>query len=72
MGKTADNMKHHVTISLEYSDESEVNFEVTMDGSECDAVATFIMVTRGTLQVSMARKATCYKDDGFELCSYVK
>lgn len=65
-------MKHHVTINLEYSDASEVNFEVSMDGSESEVIATLMMVTRGTLQASMARKATCYKDDGFELCSYVK
>lgn len=65
-------MKHKVTINLEYSDESEVYFDVTFEGSETDAIATFMMVTRGTLQASMATKATCYKEDGFELCSYIK
>lgn len=61
-----------VTIVLEYSDESETSFDVTMQGSECAIVGTLLMVTRGTLMASIAKKATCYKEDGFELCSYIK
>ena len=61
-----------VTIIIEYSDESEFNFDVTMEGKEYDVVANLMMITRGTLMASMARKATCYRNDGFEICSYIK
>lgn len=65
-------MKYTATIILEYSDDSNVTFDVTMEGKEHDIVAMLLMITRGTLMVSMACKATCYKPDGFEICSYVK
>ena len=60
------------TIILEYSDKSETNFDVTITGSETAIIADAMMITRGTLMASIAEKATCYKDDGFELCSYIK
>lgn len=61
-----------VTIVVEYSDQSEFTFDVTMQGLESSVIANLLMITRGTLMASMAKKATCYKDDGFELCSYIK
>lgn len=64
--------KFTATIALEYSDESETTFEVSMTGQEFEVVGTLLMITRGTLQASIACKATCYRTDGFEICSYVK
>lgn len=65
-------MKYTATIILEYSDGSEMTFDVTMEGKEHDIIASLLMITRGTLMASIACKATCYKPDGFEVCSYVK
>lgn len=64
-------MKVKVTIVVEYSDKSEFTFDVTMEGLENAIVANLLMITRGTLIASCAKKATCYKEDGFELCSYI-
>lgn len=65
-------IKFTATIVIEYSDGSETTFDVTMTGKEYEIVGTLYMITRGTLQASIACKATCYKPDGFEICSYVK
>lgn len=65
-------MKYTSTIELEYSDGSNMTFDVTMEGKEHEIVASLLMITRGTLMASMACKATCYKSDGFEVCSYIK
>lgn len=65
-------MKTKVTIVLEYSDGSETNFDVTIEGEEYQRQGTLMMITRGTLMASIAKKATCYKSDGFELCAYIK
>lgn len=65
-------MKFEVEIVLEYSDESEVSFDVTFEGSENEAEATFRMITRGTLMASMAKRAICYNKEGFDVCSYTK
>lgn len=64
--------KVNVTIIVEYSDKSEFSFDVKMVGNDHDVVANLMMITRGTLMASMARKATCYRNDGFEICSYIK
>jgi len=65
-------MKQEVTIELIYSDGSSVYFDVTSVEPEDSAIATFMMITSGTLQASMAKQAKCYKKDGFELCSFIK
>ena len=65
-------MKYTATIVLEYSDGTDMTFDVTMEGKEHDIVASLLMITRGTLMASMACKATCYKSDGFEICAYTK
>lgn len=65
-------MKTTVTIEIEYNDGSGFTFDVTIEGSDNEIKASLMMITRGTLMASIARKATCYKDDGFEICSYIK
>lgn len=60
-----------MTIVVEYNDKSEFTFDVTMQGTENEIIGNLMMITRGTLIASNARKATCYKNDGFELCSYI-
>lgn len=60
------------TIFLVYSDESETNFDVSVEGSEHEITALLCMITRGTLMASMAVKAICYNSEGFDVCSYIK
>lgn len=60
------------TIFIEYNDESEFHFDVTIEGTESEIKANLMMITRGTLMASSGKKATCYNDDGFEICSYIK
>lgn len=63
---------YNATIFIEYEDGSGFNFDVSISGTENEIVSELMMITRGTLMSSNADKATCYKPDGFELCSYVK
>lgn len=49
-----------------------MTFDVIMEGKEVDVIAPLLMITRGTLNASMARVATCYKSDGTKLCVYTK
>ena len=65
-------MKHTVTIELKYEDGTGFSFEVTIEGKEHEVVASLLMITRGTLNASMARIATCFKSDGTKLCVYTK
>lgn len=65
-------MKYTATIEIEYRDGTGFTFEVTIEGKEHEVVANLLMITRGTLMASSGHKATCYKDDGFELCSYIR
>ena len=60
------------TIFLEYRDGSEVCFEFICDDPEHDALATLLMVCRGTLMASSANRVAAYDEEGFDLCSYVK
>lgn len=64
-------MKETMTIVIEYSDKTEFTFDVTIQGKEHEIVGELMMITRGTLIASNAVKATCYRNDGFELCSYI-
>ena len=59
-------------VEITYNDESTRNFEVTIEGTECEIRGTLMMVTRGTLMASMGSKATAYNDQGFDVCSYVR
>lgn len=65
-------MKYTATIEIEYRDGTGFTFEVTIEGKEHEIVANLLMITRGTLMASSGCKATCYKSDGFELCSYTR
>lgn len=60
------------TIFLTYRDDSEVCFTFECDEDESHALATLLMVCRGTLMASSANKITAYDEDGFEYCSYIK
>lgn len=65
-------MKKTYFIELIYKDESEMHFEVSIDGREHDNMAVLSMITRGTLMASMAVRATAYDDQGFDVCAYQK
>lgn len=65
-------MKNRFFIELTYSDGSEFGFDVEIDGSPSDVAAHLMMITRGTLMASMASRAICYNDEGFDVCSYIK
>ncbi len=64
-------MKVTCTVFVTYQDDSEFHFDVTAEGKEHEIVATFMRVTRGVLITSNAYQATCYRPDGFEVCSYI-
>lgn len=61
--------KFHVCVS--YVDDTEFDFDVHISGRESSVVASMMMITRGVLMASSAYIATCYKEDGFDLCSYI-
>ena len=69
MNKT---QRHHFTIILVYNDDSELSFEVILEGPSRKIQADLFMITRGTLMASSAHKATAYNDEGFDVCSYIK
>lgn len=60
------------SICLEYKDESEVWFDFESSESENDALATLMMVCRGTLMASIASRIVAYNDEGYDICSYEK
>lgn len=59
-------------IELVYNDDSTNEFYVEVEGEEHEYMALLSMITRGTLMASSAKSATCYNDEGFDVCSYVK
>lgn len=60
------------TFFLTYSDDSECNFEVKVEGEEHEYMALLMMIARGTLMASMANRITVYNDQGWDVLSYVK
>lgn len=60
------------TIELVYGDESSNFFKVNVEGEEHEYMALLSMITRGTLMASMAKRAVCYNDEGFDVCSYMR
>lgn len=60
------------TVFLTYADDSEVCFEFQCDESNSTALATLMMVVRGTLMASMATKICAYNEEGFDIVSYYK
>lgn len=59
-------------VELVYNDDSINHFYVKVEGAEHEYMALISMITRGTLMASSAKSATCYNDEGFDVCSYVK
>ena len=66
--KKESSFKFYVSVS--YLDGTEFGFDVHIEGTECEVVASMMMITRRLLITLSAYKATCYKEDGFELCAY--
>ncbi len=60
------------TVFLTYKDDSKVCFTYECEEDRVNALATLMMVCRGTLMASSAIKVTAYNEDGFDLCSYRK
>ena len=60
------------TIFLEYRDGSEVCFTFDCEEQKNKALATLMMVCRGTLMASDANKIVAYDEEGFDLVSYIK
>ena len=60
------------TIFLTYNDGSEVCFTFECDEDKAQALATLLMVCRGTLKASSAIRVIAYNEDGFDICSYTK
>lgn len=65
-------MEQKFHVELIYNDESDVHFDVILDGTDSEIMATLMMMTRGTLMASLAVRATAYNDQGFDVCSYQK
>lgn len=59
-------------VELVYNDDSTNEFYVKVEGEEHEYMALLSMITRGTLMASSAKEATCYNDEGFDVCSYMK
>lgn len=70
MIKSLGDMK--ATIFLTYLDDSEVCFTFECEEDKSHALATLMMVCRGTLMASSAVRVTAYNEDGFDICSYTK
>ena len=64
--------KHHFTVELIWSDDSSVSFDVNLEGSENQVMGLLMWITRGSLMASEACKSIAYRDDGFDVVSYVK
>lgn len=60
------------TVFLTYDDDSEVSFDFKSDETPKHALATLMMVCRGTLMASSAHHITAYNEEGFDICSYTK
>lgn len=60
------------SVCLEYNDDSEVWFDFECTDPEPNAKATLMMVCRGALMASMAKRVIAYNDEGFDICSYIK
>lgn len=60
------------TIFLTYRDNSEVCFTYECEEDESQALATLMMVCRGTLMASSANLIVAYNEEGFDICSYTR
>lgn len=64
--------KYSFWVDLVYNDDSERGFEVVIEDSYVNALASVMMITRGTLMASSAHRAIAYNSQGFDVISYVK
>lgn len=60
------------SLSLEYADETSVEFDVVIEGGEYDVRPLVYMIARGTLMASVASRITAYDSEGFDVCQYIK
>ncbi len=60
------------TLELEYNDESAVYAEIIVEGEPHEYRALLLMICRGTLMASGAKRSTIYNSEGFEECAYMK
>lgn len=65
-------MEQKFYVELVYKDGSERHFDVLLEGREHEIKADLMMITRGTLLVSGAVRATAYNNQGFDVCAYQK
>ena len=65
-------MERKFTVFVQYEDETEFSFDVTVEGADHEIMAELSMITRGVLMTSSAKRAICYNDQGFDVCAYVK
>lgn len=78
MGKTVEKMKANekekrVFVEIEYEDETSFSFDVILHSeSENSQVAEIMMITRGTLMASSAKRARAYNPEGFVICAYIR
>lgn len=57
-------------VEVVYSDKTEFHFNVEIEGSETDIMATLLQITRGTLMASSGVISCAYREDGFPVYSY--
>ena len=60
------------TIFLTYRDDSEVCFTFECEEEQSHALATLMMVCRGTLMASSANRIVAYNEEGFDIFSYTR
>lgn len=60
------------TIELEWNDKSSTFFDVIVTDKPHEYMATLIWITRGSLMASSAKRAICYNEEGFDVCSYIQ
>lgn len=59
-------------IRVIYNDHSEFSFSVTISGTKSGVMANMMMITRGTLMASNAKKIYCYDSEGDLEIAYYK
>lgn len=60
------------TIILTWKNDTETNFDVTLEGEEHKIMSTLIWITQGCLMASPAKRVTAYNEEGFDVLSYTK
>lgn len=65
-------MKRKFYVEIVYEDKSEYHFNVELEGTSSEVMASLMQITRGTLMASSAHHATAINEDGFDVCSYIR